>query len=185
MAKPGRKRRQGVRRTPSGRVSRAGVPAAAEHVAQVEVRMRQHGLSREQAMDQKAGSVVGRWRLKGLLSEAQYLAGQEFLRLYDGFKRAVKAPDALTRGGELGIGDRASGAYAGWCQDAIAAYEAAYDSVLRANGAQRRYNCPAALDLVLVRDNDFEHLRGDLKVALAALVRHFGIVVPEEPAKAA
>lgn len=183
MARPGRKRKVGVRRTKAGRIARIRAGKDIEHMGQVEVRMAHYDLSEEQALDQKAGSVVGRLRLKGELSEAQWLAAEEWLRLHAEFKQAVKAPDALRNGTGAGGDLPETRDYREWCELVVEAYGRAERAILRANGVQgMRYNCPAAIDLILERDQELPHLVPDLGVALTALALHFGHLKAEREA---
>lgn len=179
MAK-GRKRKSGVKRTPSGRPSRAQ-EALVEHLPGIERRMRQFGLSEEGARDQKAGTVVGRLRLMGLLSEAEYQAAQRALAIYEAFQRAVKSPSLRPIGtggaGELGTDD-----YAAWCARAITAWEGregVRGVVREASAIHGHRNLYAAVDYLLLRDEDFVHMRGDLQLVLMALVPHFGLTDSE------
>lgn len=176
MAK-GRKRNVNVKRTPSGRASRAGaVPANMEAIL---LRMKMFGLSEQDARDQKAGTFIGRMNLmdkKALISNAQYDAAVEFLEVYDKYKRAIGAPDATKQSGGVGGGE-SNEDYARWCQNAKAKYDAAIEAVRTEQGIieNRGANLYAALDYLVCRDEQHWHMVGDVRLALNALAHHFGL----------
>jgi len=180
MGKAGRKKRVGVKRTAKGAISRAKA-AYAEHLPQVAVRMAKYGLGEDDARDPKAGTVVGRLRLAKVLGEHEYAAALRLLDRYDAFKRAVKSP-GLVRTGSSEAGELSSDEYAEWCSRAISGYEMAVDVVRSANNVHRGRNLFAAIDYLVFRDEDFIHMRDDLKLALSALAEHFGLTDSEEMA---
>lgn len=174
MTMKGRKRKSGVKRTASGRPSRAK-SAYAENVDSILVRMRLYGLSEVNARDQKAATVIGRLLLKERVSEREYSAAQDFIKLREHYQRAIKSPDALRT-----ASDRAEGAeteaYEEWCRMAIKRYEAAVAAVrAEQNRAGLRANLYAALDYIVCRDQEFPHMIADAGRALHALAGHFGI----------
>lgn len=183
MARRGRPRRAGVRRTPGGRISRAA-EAMLEHVEPIATRMRLFGLVEADARDQLAGSVVGRlllrWRRMGDraggITDVQYEAAMEYRRQAEAYRRALAAPDALrraTRGASLSMSDDE---HARWCRAVIDAYDRAVTAVMTVQCEldNRGRQLLAALDYLVLRDEYHQHLLGDLRVALNALVRHYG-----------
>lgn len=169
----GRKKKPGVKRTASGKISRAA-DAYQEHLDPIATRMRLFDLTEEQAHNQKAATAIGRLCLTNKVTEDEYLASQQYLSQYEAFKRAVKAPDALrssTGGGDQGESET----YAEWCQQAIARYEATVRAIDREQQllANRGANLYAALDYVVVRGECYDHLIRDCGIALNALVNHF------------
>ena len=177
MAK-GRPRKTGVKRTPSGRATRAGaVPANMDAIL---LRMRMFGLSEKDARDQKAATFIGRLNLtdkKALISNAQYDAAVAFLEVYDRYKRAIGAPDASKQSGGVGGGE-STDEYATWCQNAKAKYDAAIEAVRYEQGLHinRGANLYAALDYLVCRDEQHWHMVGDCRLALNALAHHFGLM---------
>jgi hypothetical protein len=172
----GRKRKVGVKRTSTGRISRAA-DSYQEHVMPIQVRMRMHGLTEPQARDQKAATVVGRLWLTREISTAQYDASQELLRLHDAYKRAIRAPDGLRNTTNVGADDQDSDAYAEWCKAVIAKYQAADRAITHENMslANRGCNLQGAVYQLLTLDQAQAHLVPDFRVAMNAAVRHFGI----------
>lgn len=178
MARAGRKRKIGVKRTPSGRVSRAG--AAPANMDAILLRMKMFGLSEKDARDQKAATFIGRLNLtdkKALISNAQYDAAIEFLAVYDKYKRAISAPDGTKQSGGVGGGEETED-YARWCQSAKARYDAAIEAVRAEQGLHenRGANLYAALDYIVCRDEQHWHMVGDVRLALNALAHHFGLL---------
>ncbi len=176
MAK-GRPRKMGVKRTASGRATRAGaVPANMEAIL---LRMKMFGLSEKDARDQKAATFIGRLNLtdkKSLISNAQYDAAVAFLEVYDKYKRAIGAPDASKQSGGVGGGE-ATEDYARWCQAAKTKYDAAIEAIRVEQGIyeNRGANLYAALDYLVCRDEQHWHMVGDCRLALNALAHHFGL----------
>jgi hypothetical protein len=184
MAKSGRKRNLNVKRTPSGRASRAGaVPANMEAIL---LRMKMFGLSEKDARDQKAGTFIGRLNLtdkKALISNAQYDAAVAYLDAYGKYKRAIGAPDALKQSGGVGGGENTDD-YARWCKKAIEDYlgpkRDGNGGVMGAVRAEQEIhtgaNLYAALDYLVCRDEQHWHMVGDCRIALNALAHHFGLM---------
>lgn len=179
MAK-GRPRKQGVKRTKTGRISQAA-DALTENLDPIQTRMRLFGLSEKDARDQKAATYLGRLYLTGELGrdrpyiDAMWDAAQEYLRVYEAFQRAVKSPDALRSG--AGGGDQGeSDNYAGWCQSAIQRKEAAERAIQVEQGIHRGANLWAALDYIVVRNEQHPHMVGDARIVLNALAHHFGLL---------
>lgn len=169
----GRKRKAGVKRTASGRVSRAQ-DAQQENLEPILTRMRLFGLTEKDARDQKASTFIGRLQLTKAISQAQYDAAQEYLSVYEAFQRAVKSPDALRSsngGGDQGESD----SYASWCAKAIERKETADKAVMAEQCiiANRGRNLIAALDYLVRRGEQHWHLVGDCRLALNALAHHF------------
>lgn len=176
MARAGRKRKEGAVRTTSGRISRAA-SAYQENIEPILTRMRQFGLSEKDARDQKASTFVGRLQLTRVLSQPQYDAALEFFQLHDRYKRAISAPDGLKVSGGAGGGDETE-SHAAWCRSMIVQFDRAYAAVRDEQNLHenRGANLYAALDYVVLRDQQMWHMVGDCRLALNALAHHFGIV---------
>jgi hypothetical protein len=178
MARAGRKRAINVKRTPSGRASRAGAEPA--NLEPILLRMKMFGLSEQDARDQKAATFIGRLNLmdkKTLISNAQYDAAVEFQEVYDRYKRAIAAPDASKQSGGVSAG-MDSDEYARWCHSAKARYNAAIDAVRAEQGLfeNRGANLYAAVDYLVCRNEQHWHMVGDVRIALNALAHHFGLL---------
>ena len=168
-----RKRTPGAKRTASGRKSRAA-DAYTENIEPILTRMRMFGLSEKDARDQKASTFIGRLQLTKILSQQQYDAAQEYLKLYEAFQRAVKSPDALRS--SSGGGDQGeSPTYEGWCRNAIKKYDMAQKAIMTEQCLHdnRGRNLFAAIDYLVTRNEEHHHLVGDCRLALNALAHHF------------
>lgn len=152
------------------------------------MRMKMFGLSETDARDQKAGTFIGRMNLmdkKSLISNAQYDAAVEYIRIYEQYKRAISAPDALKQSGGTS-GAAGSEEYERWCQKSIEAYMGPKrDGLGGVMGAirleqgiheNRGCNLYAALDYLVCRDEQHWHMVGDCRIALNALAHHFGLM---------
>jgi len=169
----GRKRKTGVKRTASGRPSRAA-DAYQENLEPILTRMRLFGLTEKDARDQKASTFIGRLQLTKAVSQAQYDAAQTWLEVREHYQRAIKSPDALRSSGGGGDGGE-SPSYASWCQQAIKRYDAAQKAIMAEQKvyANRGRNLFAAVDYVVGRNEAHWHLVGDCRLALNALAHHF------------
>jgi hypothetical protein len=175
----GRKRKQGVARTPKGRISRA-LANMQDNAEPIAVRMRMFGLTEPQARDQKAATFVGRLCLMGTrtggISDGQYDAALEYKLQNDAYRRAISAPDSLanaTRSGGEGDPDE----HVRWCRVVTAKFKAS-ERIVSAEQCtidNRGRNLFAALDYLVLRDQQFSHMIGDLRIALNARVRHYGV----------
>lgn len=181
MAK-GRPRKPNVRRTKSGQISRAK-DAYNENAEAIALRMRVFGLTEKEARDQKAATYVGRLRLANCrhstdgISEAQYDAAVAYREAYEAFQRAVKSPDALRTGNGGACGPE-SDDYVIWCQRAVAKWEGIKAAVYLEQGfhENRGANMWAALDYLVIRDEQHPHMIGDLRLALNAIGHHLGMI---------
>lgn len=183
MAK-GRPRKTGVKRTKSGRASEAK-SAYNEHAEGIALRMKVFGLTEPEARNQMAATYIGRLRLINRrrdqstdgINEGQYDAAVAYQEAYEGFQRAVKSPDALRSG--VGGGDQGeSDDYARRCKAAIARWNGIQAAVQIEQGyhENRGANMWAALDYLVLRDQQHPHMIGDLRLALNAIGHHMGII---------
>lgn len=181
MAK-GRPRKAGVKRTKSGAISRAA-GAYNENADAIALRMRVFGLSEKDARDQKAATFIGRLCMAGRrnttdgITEAQYEAATEYLAAYANFQKAVKSPNALRTGS--GGGDQGESAdYDSRCRRWVQKFEAIQAAVQQEQGfhENRGSNMWAAIDYLLIRDEQHSHMIGDLRLALNAVGHHLGII---------
>jgi hypothetical protein len=171
-----RKRQASVKRTAAGRKSRAA-DTYQENIEPILTRMRLFGLSEQDARDQKASTFIGRLQLTKALSQAQYDAAQEYLRLREAYQRAIKSPDAL-RSSSGGGDEGESPTYAAWCKAVIGKWDALQRAIQTEQGfhENRGANFWAALDYLVCRDEQHWHMVGDARLALNAVAHHFGLL---------
>jgi hypothetical protein len=147
------------------------------------VRARLFKLTADESRDQKAATVVGRLRLMGQrtgggIGEPQYQAAVEYKAQSDAYRRALSAPDSLRNASRAGIGAVDEAEHARWCKAVIAKYEASqrivsHEQCVLANRGMALF---AALDHMVLRDQHYDHLVGDLRIALNALAKHYGMM---------
>jgi hypothetical protein len=188
MSKPRRKRRDGRRREPNGRLSRrkadreanasmANEETSIEAMATVlAARWRVHGIALENAKSPMAGSAVGRLCLSGQISVDQHDAARRYLEIRAGYEKALllhTGKPGESRGSPHGLGD--SPEYIDWCQAQIERWDEVTTLLTELMYSLRSPGPRAALDVVVVRDVDMPELAADLRLALNALARHFSI----------
>lgn len=195
MGKRGPKKIPG-KREPNGQITRRQEAAAARSIDRddkaerdvlavgVAARKRVLGVSLDVAQDQRAGTVVGRWCMAGIISPAEYQAALRWQEDADRYGIAMCSP---RQPGAIDLnatkGDSTAPERVHTSQRAYDIHERAilaiqeHQNRLRGNGALF-----AALYHVVQRDMDLEHMRGDVALALHTLVQHYGI---REDAKAA
>lgn len=181
----GRKRKPGPR-SKNGRLSNRAVDRQAmrsideQQAMQVakEARQRLFGLSVEQSATERAGTVCGRLALQGSITTRQLEAAKAFARTYADYQWAMNSPRppkaveigaATGRGGGLDISPEQH-------RKAIAAWDSVRRSLVEANSEYRGANLIAACDYLVLRDEMHGHMIGDLRLALNALVRHYGLM---------
>lgn len=176
QAKRGRPRMEDVAREPNGRPSRSGIAHEAIDKLALDARRRMLGLKRDEAKDQKAGSFIGYLSMIGPrdgISHAQYEGAQQYLRLRESYKRAVKSPDALYDDmATLSTGDEE--AYEAWAKSITSERDSLHQQIQEAQNSSRE-NLWAALQLVILDDQKLHHLIGATRVLCNVFVRHFRI----------
>lgn len=189
MAKPGRKRKTGVKREPNGKISRRKADVTERFARELdqaerdmlrpglEARVKIHGVKPEDSRSQMAGSFVGRLCISGELSQAQYEAAMTFLEDQRNNAIAIQAPRDMAgidlnrvQGGSVSLEsvDFYKRATTRW-RNAVAAIQDRQNE-LRGQGA-----IYAALETCVLRDAQAVHMVGWLREGLNALVRHYGI----------
>jgi hypothetical protein len=166
----GRPCKPDVARNDNGRTSRSTRPAEAPDKLGKETRMRLHGVSAENANQPEAATVIGRLYLSREITKAQYEALVRYFTARARYMLAIMAPDSLRSKGGAGAGisvdEGDEAAMSSWKKIITAVREAQNYS----SG-----NLYAALEYLVVKDESFPHMVGDLRVSANALCRHFGI----------
>jgi hypothetical protein len=189
MGKRGPKKRPDQKRERNGRASRQPAVVAERNLLDLDAEQRDMlsvGLTaRErvlhvkpsQSRDQMAGSVIGRWCLQRIVTQAQYDAAMAFLESNTRNLLAIDAPPLpgavdlnRTHGRPVGLEN------APQLRKWRAAHKAALDAIqAKQNEIRLQGNLYGALYAVVIRDVDLEHMAGDVRTALNALVRHYGL----------
>lgn len=143
----------------------------------LEARIRVHGVSVDKMRDPKLGSAVGRYCLQGELTSMQYEAAMLYLadcRAYSIAMLSPRQPGAIdlnaTHGGSVEVENVI------WTERCMKRMQEARAAIqAKQNEVRLQANLWAAIDLILVRDHAMHHLVGDLRYALNALARHYGL----------
>jgi hypothetical protein len=128
--------------------------------------------------DQMAGTAVGRYCLCGVITRAQYDAAMAWLKDRAAYLQAV-SPAQGTEPAAVNL--NATGGSSNYenvdaARRAMTSYRAAMKAVEEAQYELRRAaNLFVAMDTILVRDSPLEIMVGNLRSALNALARHYGL----------
>lgn len=187
----GRHRKSG-KREPNGKLSRRGTEQAKRNEAHLDglereerdtlavglaARQRVWGVPAPVSRDQMAGTAVGRYCLTGLITRQQYDAAQAYLDERDQYLQCIAAPRQpgavdlnATKGQSVGLENVSRYHH-------IKAARETTDNAIRDKQTEIGMvgNLFGALDAVLINDVALDHLLGDLRTALNALVRRYGL----------
>lgn len=178
MARPGRKRKIGVKREANGKPSRAGVKLTNEQEnmrAAVEYRQRVFGVSAKDAMDQKACTLIGRLCLQGVISESQWQAGENWLQLTNAMSAALQSPRGFKTAGAGSAMSLSEELEAAKFQATKQAFDKANDAIEDHAPVEERKARLIAMRTFLVDEIDQPQMHGTLRTALNGLVKHFGL----------
>ena len=171
----GRPRIEVEYREANGRAARSHEPA--DKLA-LETRTRRLGLTVIQAKDQRAETFIGYLAILGSrdgLSESQYEAATQFLRLRGDWLLSKRAPNALVdreRGGG-NSNDVISPEYEEWCSKVDSRYKACRNAIQESQGIYRTENLWAAIDLCIIQGQHLHNLIGATRIACNSLVKFF------------
>jgi hypothetical protein len=150
----------------------------------IEARQRVWGVPAPVSRDQMAGSAVGRYCLQGQITRAQYDAAVSWLGEREDYHRCIQAP---RQPGAVDLnatkGQSVSAENVKRIQRVIADRKVTDKALMdKQIEVGNRGNLNGALYAVLVQDVQLEHLLGDLRTALNALVRRYGLTSGREAA---
>ena len=183
----GRKRKPG-KREPNGKLSRVPADVAARRkdgldreeqdtiAVAIEARQRVFGLPPTISRDQMAGSAVGRYCIQKHITRVQYDAAMLYLADCEAYSHAIGTP-GLPRAVDLNAtGGQNNHENVGKVLAAIRAHDAMVKAVqAQQNELRNTANLFGALDVVIRQDKMLDHMLGDLRAGLNALVRHYGV----------
>lgn len=167
----GRPCKADVGRTDTGRISRAANQSEAPDKLMKEYRMKHYNVSKEDAAQPAAGSVIGRLYLSGEITKEQLDA----LTRYDAARirnlASIGAPDSLkTRNGGV--------MYQPDEEDDIKAAKKWRDlskAIMDLQCQHPASNFHSALNFIVARDEFHPYMIGDLRLVANCLCRHFGV----------
>lgn len=187
MGRRGPKKQAGIREA-GGRLSRKPIEKQARDIAKIGVdeweamntalmaRWRVHKVPMEKLRDQMAGSYIGRLCLSGELTQQQYDAAQAYLSDRRDYHMAIDAPKQMGAVDLNAVHGRTHHENIGRSQQAIARFTAAEAAVQHAQNIIGLHgNLYAAISLCVVAEVDLHHMVGDVRLALNALARHYGL----------
>jgi hypothetical protein len=172
-SRAGRKRKAG-KREGSGKLQRPTAGQVKDNAMQTAVAYRQSvfGISPADAKDQKAATLLGRLCIQGTVSEAQWQAGEDYLRLVNQRHAAVSAPRGFRTAGNAALAtDEDAETRRYW--DVKARFDAANDAVEGHAPVIERVARMKALSIIVVQEVDQPGMHGTLRTALNGLVKHF------------
>lgn len=185
----GRKRKLG-KREPNGRLSRRrddvqarqGETEAETLSTALEARARLYGLPEKFLRDDRAGTVVGRMNLQDELSGVQYRAAVKWMETRSRYHKALLARGETTGGGTRGTPELVSDEYIGWVRRAVEQWDEASMVLIDLSVSLRTTNVSSAMTWLVERDTYVAGLTGDLRLALNALAKHWGLDTSREAA---
>lgn len=182
------KRKHG-KREPNGRLSRKPGERQIRDKAEVAAtewdtmgqalmaRNRVHGVEPMNLKDQLAGSAVGRMCLKGIITQTQYDAAMAYLSEREEYHQYIQVPrqpgavDLNATKGQSVASENVARVLK------VTAAAKATDAAIMDKQIEigNMGNLFGALNAVLVMDAELDHLVGDLRTALNALARRYGL----------
>lgn len=172
--KRGRPCKVDVARTDSGRISRAANnddPSA--YTTAQETRMRLFSISKQDASQPEANSVIGRLKLSGEISTDQYEALDRLVCSHQSYMKAIQAPDSLKVPGAASSAGSEE-ADQEWRLKAEKKYKDARKAIRDAQN-HCNGNLYAAIDYLGFRDEFHAHMIGDIRLVGNVLIRHYGL----------
>ncbi|WP_208442187.1 hypothetical protein [Bartonella raoultii] len=168
--KRGRPKITGQVREANGRISRAKVPREAIDKLAIEMRAKRFSLSLQEAKNPLSGTYIGRLCLKGVLTQEQYDTAQQYLQIRNNYLCAKGFPSAIYDEMPSSADDKARDK---WVEFATEKFLNTQEVIKEAQHLYRQYNLYAALQYLVIEDQELPHLVNSLKVALNVLQKHF------------
>ncbi|OPB29629.1 hypothetical protein [Bartonella sp. WD12.1] len=169
--KRGRPRIEGQIREPNGRISRAKTPRKPVDQLTLEMRAKRYGVSIQDAKNPIMGTYVGRlYLLEKKINQDQYDASQQYIQVRDDYLCA-KGLQGGYYDGVTASHDQDS--LEKWVKITTDRYEAVRDVIRETQGLYRQYNLHAALQYIVIEDQQLKHLVSSLYIALNALHKFF------------
>lgn len=174
-ASRGRPKVEGVAREPNGRISRSPLDTNSEEIMRRAERL---GLAVVQARDQKAATYIGYLNLLGKtdgISDDQYDAAMKYLDLRSSYLRSIKAPNSeYQNDGSGNTSPDISESYIDWCKSTKERYDNCRKAIQQAQN-ECRANLWAALDLCVIQGHRMDHMIGDIRLLMNALIVFFRV----------
>ncbi|ATP12435.1 hypothetical protein [Bartonella henselae] len=136
----------------------------------VEMRAKRFGLTIEEAKNPLAGSYVGRLCLQGVLTQDQYDATQKYLEVRNDYSCAKGLPSAVYDEIPSSSDDKAREK---WVERATEQFCNTQKVLKEAQCLYRQHNLYAALQYLVMEDQELPHLVNALRIALNTLQKYF------------
>ncbi|ENN90901.1 hypothetical protein [Bartonella schoenbuchensis] len=169
--KRGRPRIEGQIREPNGRISRAKTPDKFSYQQTLEMRAKRYGASIQDAKNPIIGTYVGRlYLLEKKINQDQYDASQQYIQVRNDYSCAKGLPGAVH---DDVASNHDQDGLEKWVEIATDRYEAVRDVIRETQGLYRQYNLHAALQYIVIEDQQLPYLVSSLRMALNALQKYF------------
>ncbi|AQX19772.1 hypothetical protein [Bartonella sp. WD16.2] len=169
--KRGRPRITGQKREPNGRISRAKTPRKPTDQLTLEMRAKHYGISIQDAKNPLMGTYVGRlYLLEKKINQDQYDASQQYIQVRNDYCCAKGFPGAVH---DDVTSNHDQDSLEKWVKITTDRYEAVRDVIRETQGLYRQYNLYAALQYIVIEDQQLKHLVSSLYIALNALHKFF------------
>lgn len=168
--KRGRPKITGQIREANGRISRAKAPREAVDKLAIEMRAKRFSLSLQDAKNPLASTYIGRLCLQGVLTQEQYDTAQQYLQIRNNYLCAKGLPSAIYDDVSTNSDPNS---FEQWVEKATRHYQSVHEAIKEAQCLYRQYNLYAALQYLVIEDQELPHLVHSLKVALNMLQKHF------------
>ncbi|WP_144755800.1 hypothetical protein [Bartonella saheliensis] len=168
--KRGRPKITGQIREANGRISRAKAPREAIDKLAIEIRAKRFCLSLQDAKNPLVGTYIGRLCLQGQLTQEQYDTAQQYLQIRNNYLCAKGLPNAIYDDVSTNSDPNS---LEQWIEKATRHYQSMQEVIKGAQCLYRQYNLYAALQYLVIEDQELPHLVSSLKVALNALYKYW------------
>ncbi|WP_455466924.1 hypothetical protein [Bartonella sp. B39] len=155
---------------PNGRISQVKMPHDPIDKLAIEMRAKRFGLTIEDAKNPLAGTYIGRLCLQGALTRDQYDAAQKYLEVRNNYLCSKGLPGAIYD--EMPTtSDEA--ARKKWVEFATKQFFNMQEVIKETQHLYRQHNFYAALQYLVIEDQELPYLVNSLRIALNALLKHF------------
>ncbi|ENN93221.1 hypothetical protein [Bartonella bovis] len=169
--KRGRPRIVGQIREPNGRISRAKTPREPVDQLTLEMRAKRYGVSIQEAKNPLMGTYVGRlYLLEKKINQDQYDASQQYIQVLNNYRCAKGLPGAVHDDVDP---SHDQNSLEKWVEITTDRYKAVLEVIRETQRLYHQYNLYAALQYIVIEDQQLPHLINSLCIALNALQKFF------------
>ncbi|WP_432762942.1 hypothetical protein [Bartonella schoenbuchensis] len=162
--KRGRPRIEGQIREPNGRISRTKTPDKSSYQQTLEMRAKRYGASIQDAKNPLIGTYVGRlYLLENKINQDQYDASQQYIQALNDYRCAKGLPGAVH---DDVASNHDQDGLEKWIEVTTDRYEAMQEVIREAQGLYRQYNLHAALQYIVIEDQQLPYLVSSLYITL-------------------